>query len=86
MAAIGFYYRRYGTTYTGTTADDTDTSHFLHDYEETKTEVEEKFERFLRKEELNIPSFKVVKKLHSTKKITNFVVNRQQNFNIRNAL
>lgn len=65
---------------------DTSNIHWDDDYEYTKTDVEEKFNRELMKEELQIPSFKVVKKLHSTMKVKTFVENRQLNFHIRNAL
>ena len=65
---------------------DTSNIHWDDDYEYTKTDVEEKFNRELMKEELQIPSFKVVKKLHNTIKIKTFVENRQLNFHIRNAL
>jgi len=65
---------------------DTSNIHWDDDYEYTKTDVEEKFNRELMKEELQIPSFKVAKELHNTKKVRTFVENRQLNFHIRNAL
>jgi hypothetical protein len=65
---------------------DTDTS-YLSDYGEyVKTDVEEKINKQIRKEELQIPSFKVIKKLNNMMKVKTFVENRQLNFHIRNAL
>lgn len=98
-ATLGFYrYRatrytetssRYGTltiTSTSATADDTDTYDNTNYSEYEKTETEKRVCREIMKESLQIPSFKIVKKLHNIKKVKSFVENKQMNFNIRNAL
>ncbi len=97
MAAIGHKGLQHGTgyiTYTTSTTSatgyygptDTDTSDFLYYEECVKTDVEEKINKQIMRESLNIPSFKVVKKLNNTMKVKTFVENRQLNFHIRNAL
>ena len=88
MAAIMPNYRGTSTTATNdiTSTDSSQMYWYYDDYEEIKTQVEEKFNKELMKESVKIPSFKVVKKLHNTKKIKTFVEKRQQNFNIRNSI
>lgn len=84
--------RKYGTatiTSTCATVDDTDIqcyNDYNKEYEETKLDVERQINYENMKESLQIPSFKIIKNLHRVKKIRNFVINRQMNFNIRNAL
>ena len=96
MVAIGHKGLQHGTGYityitsttsaTGYGPTDTDTSDFLYYDEYVRTDVEEKINKQIMRESLNIPSFKVVKKLNNTIKVKTFVENRQLNFHIRSSI
>ena len=91
MAAIG---QRCGTTATtvttAITSTDTSNMYWCDDYYIISTTDDDipkiEIEKEIRKESLQIPAFKVVRKLHNTKKVKTFVEKRQLNFHIRNAL